>query len=154
TSNTAAGTVMGTPGYMAPEQVRGEAIDARTDIFAFGAVLYEMLSGRRAFRRDTAAETMTAILKEDPPDLSDSSPSIPAVMGRIVRRCLEKNPEQRFQSAKDLSFALGALSGTDPGAAMGAVQAPRRVSTVFWILAAVTVAVTAGVAWFLATRSP
>ena len=74
TENTAAGVVMGTASYMAPEQVRGEATDPRTDIFAFGAVLYEMLSGARAFRRDTTAETMTAVLKDDPPELSDSEP--------------------------------------------------------------------------------
>jgi serine/threonine protein kinase len=91
--------VMGTAGYMAPEQVRGAAIDSRTDIFAFGAVLYEMLSGKRAFRRDTAAETMTAILKEEPPELSEMDQPISPGLERIVRRCLEKQPEQRFQSA-------------------------------------------------------
>ena len=98
-AHTAAGVVMGTASYMAPEQVRGEAVDARTDIFAFGAVLYEMLSGQRAFRRDTAAETMTAVLKDDPPDLStqqsDSTRPVSPALERIVRRCLEKNPEQR-----------------------------------------------------------
>ena len=111
-SPTEAGVVMGTAGYMAPEQVRGSAVDSRTDIFAFGAVLYEMLSGQRAFRRDTAAETMTAILKEDPPELSELEHPVSPGMDRIVRRCLEKQPEQRFQSAKDLAFALEALSGT------------------------------------------
>src|SRR5208283_1627749 len=99
TSHTAAGVVMGTASYMAPEQVRGEGADARTDIFAFGAVLYEMLSGVRAFRRDTAAETMTAVLKDDPPELSDPAHAVSSALERIVRRCLEKNPEQRFQSA-------------------------------------------------------
>ena len=111
-SPTEAGMVMGTAGYMAPEQVRGAAVDSRTDIFAFGAVLYEMISGRRAFRRDTAAETMTAILKEDPPELNEMSHPVSPGLERIVRRCLEKQPEQRFQSAKDLAFALDALSGT------------------------------------------
>jgi len=110
-SPTEAGMVMGTAGYMAPEQVRGAAIDSRTDIFAFGVVLYEMVSGKRAFRRDTAAETMTAILKEDPPELADSPPVSPG-LERIIRRCLEKQPEQRFQSAKDLAFALEALTVT------------------------------------------
>jgi serine/threonine protein kinase len=110
-SSTAAGVVMGTASYMAPEQVRGEATDPRTDIFAFGAVLYEMLSGNRVFRRDTAAETMTAVLREDPPDLSDCGQPVSSSLERIARRCLEKNPEQRFQSAKDLSFALEVLSG-------------------------------------------
>jgi Tol biopolymer transport system component len=111
-AQTAAGIVMGTASYMAPEQVRGESVDARTDIFAFGAVLYEMLSGHRAFRRDTSAETMTAVLKDDPPELTDARRPISPALERIVRRCLEKSPEQRFQSAKDLAFALEALSGT------------------------------------------
>jgi eukaryotic-like serine/threonine-protein kinase len=99
-SHTAAGVVMGTASYMAPEQVRGEPVDARTDMFAFGAVLYEMLSGKRAFQRDTPPETMTAILREDVPEISDIQPPVPPALDRIVRRCLEKNPEQRFQSAK------------------------------------------------------
>jgi serine/threonine protein kinase len=109
---TEAGVVMGTAGYMAPEQVRGAAVDSRTDIFAFGSVLYEMASGQRAFRRDTAAETMTAILKEDPPELGAIAHPISPGLERIILRCLEKQPEQRFQSAKDLAFALEALSGT------------------------------------------
>jgi serine/threonine protein kinase len=114
-SHTAAGVVMGTASYMAPEQVRGEPADPRTDIFAFGALLYEMLSGRRAFRRDTAAETMTAVLNEDPAGFSDrSAVAVSPTCERIVRRCLEKNPEQRFQSARDLSFALSALSEARP----------------------------------------
>ena len=125
-SNTAAGVVMGTASYMAPEQVRGESIDARTDIFAFGAVLYEMLFGQRAFRHDTAAETMTAVLKEDPPELSDPVRSVSPALERTVRRCLEKNPEQRFQSARDLSFALSALSGTDTSGPMRAAAPARR----------------------------
>jgi eukaryotic-like serine/threonine-protein kinase len=110
-SPTEAGVVMGTAGYMAPEQVRGGDIDSRTDIFAIGAVLYEMVSGRRAFRRDTAAETMTAILKEDPPELGEMGHPVSPGLERISRRCLEKQPEQRFQSAKDLAFALEALTG-------------------------------------------
>src|SRR2546428_3280234 len=126
TSHTALGVVMGTASYMAPEQVRGEPADPRTDIFAFGAVLYEMLSGKRAFRRDTPAETMTAVLKEDPPELSDLGHPISPALDRIVRRCLEKNPEQRFQSAKDLSFALGALSGTDSSGAAQIAETHRK----------------------------
>jgi serine/threonine protein kinase len=105
-TRTLPGVVMGTASYMAPEQVRGEAADSRTDIFAFGAVLYEMLSGVRAFRRDSAAETMTAVLKDDPPELTDSVRLVSPALERIVRRCLEKNPEQRFQSARDLSFSF------------------------------------------------
>src|ERR1700728_4001387 len=122
--HTAVGVVMGTASYMAPEQVRGETADARTDIFAFGAVLYEMLSGVRAFRRDTAAETMTAVMKDDPAELSDPGRMISPALERIVRRCLEKNPEQRFQSARDLSFALSALSGTDASGFTKAAAAP------------------------------
>src|SRR5262249_7564784 len=87
------GTVMGTVGYMAPEQVRGQAVDARSDLFALGAVLYEMLSGRRPFQRDTAAETMTAILKEDPPDLT-AGRDLPPALDAIVRHCLERNPAE------------------------------------------------------------
>src|SRR5437016_12351570 len=126
-SHTAAGVVMGTASYMAPEQVRGEPADPRTDIFAFGTLLYEMLSGKRAFRRDTPAETMTAVLKEDPPELSDPGRPISPALDRIVRRCLEKNPEQRFQSAKDLSFALGALSGTDSSARLQIAETQHKL---------------------------
>ena len=125
-SNTAAGVVMGTAGYMAPEQVQGKAVDARTDIFALGAVLFEMLSGLRAFQRDTTVETMTAVLKDDPPDFSAKQPIAPA-LDRIVRRCMDKNPEERFQSARDLSFALGVLSGTEIS---GATRAARAASNV------------------------
>ena len=109
---TSIGTVLGTVGYMSPEQVRGAPADARSDIFALGAILYEMLFGQRAFRRDTSAETMTAILKEDPPELSLTGKPISPALERIVRRCLEKNPLQRFQSARDLAFNLEGLSGT------------------------------------------
>ena len=116
-SHTAVGVAVGTASYMAPEQVRGEAVDARTDIFAFGAVLYEMLSGVRAFRRETTAETMTAVLKEEPPELSGSVRAVSVTLDRIVRRCMEKRREERFQSARDLSFALSALSGSDSSAA-------------------------------------
>jgi eukaryotic-like serine/threonine-protein kinase len=106
-----AGVIAGTLPYMAPEQVRGQAFDARTDIFALGAVLYEMLSGRRAFGGGTAADTMTAILTQDPGELSGPGLSVPASLERIVRRCLEKDPEERFQSARDVAFALKAESG-------------------------------------------
>ncbi len=97
---TQPGTVMGTVGYMSPEQVRGKPVDHRTDIFSLGTVLYEMLSGRRAFKGDSAVETMTAILKEDPPDLEEAGVSFPPALDRIVRHCLEKSPEERFQSAR------------------------------------------------------
>ena len=110
TADTAPGVILGTAGYMAPEQVRGEAATPRSDIFAFGAVLYEMLTGQRAFDGSTTVEAMTAILNADPPDPSPGR-AVPAVLDRIVRRCLEKRPDERFQSARDVAFALDALSG-------------------------------------------
>ena len=152
-SHTAAGVVMGTASYMAPEQVRGDAADARTDIFAFGAVLYEMLSGKRAFRRETAAETMTAVLKEDPPELSDPGHVVSPALDRIVRRCLEKNPEQRFQSAKDLSFALSALSGSDSTGAARVAAVSRRIPAYLWVTVLAAAAVATAVTWFGAHRS-
>ncbi|HMI30443.1 MAG TPA: serine/threonine-protein kinase, partial [Candidatus Limnocylindrales bacterium] len=109
--DTDPGLVMGTAGYMAPEQVRGLPADHRSDIFALGAILYEMLSGHRAFRGETNAETMTAILREEPPELSREGRPIPPALDRIVRHCLEKSPHERFQSASDIAFALEALSG-------------------------------------------
>ncbi|HTO88718.1 MAG TPA: protein kinase [Thermoanaerobaculia bacterium] len=111
TAGTEPGVVLGTLGYMSPEQVRGKSADQRSDIFSFGAILYEMLSGSRAFHGDSAADTMSAILKEDPPDLSVTNQSISPGLERIVRHCLEKNPEQRFHSAHDLAFDLETLSG-------------------------------------------
>lgn len=105
------GTVMGTIGYMSPEQLRGQNADARSDIFSFGAVFYEMLSGTRAFYRNSTAETISAILKEDPPDLSTTNKMVSPLLERVINRCLEKNPEQRFQSTRDLGFAIEALSG-------------------------------------------
>ncbi len=121
TEGTEAGVVMGTVGYMSPEQVRGQGADHRADIFAFGAILYEMLAGKRAFQKPTSPETMTAILNEDPPGISQVVPNLPPSLQRVVHRCLEKNPEQRFQSASDLAFALDALS--DSGAASSASAA-------------------------------
>ncbi len=111
THATEAGVVMGTAGYMSPEQVRGVAVDARSDIFSFGAILYEMISGKRAFHRETAADTMSAILKEDPADLSETNRNVSPALERIVQHCLEKNPEQRFHSASDIAFDLEHLTG-------------------------------------------
>jgi serine/threonine protein kinase/Tol biopolymer transport system component len=107
---TEAGMVVGTVGYMSPEQVRGKNADHRSDIFAFGTILYEMVTGKQTFRKPTSAETMTAILNEEPASISQLTPSVPPGLQRVVHRCLEKNPEQRFQSASDLAFALEALS--------------------------------------------
>ncbi len=109
-AGTEPGVVMGTLGYMSPEQIKGKPADARSDIFAFGAIFYEMLSGKRAFHADSAGETMAAILKEEPPDLSVTNQSISPGIERIVRHCLEKTPEQRFHSAHDLAFDIEALS--------------------------------------------
>ncbi|MEO8191254.1 MAG: protein kinase [Acidobacteriota bacterium] len=111
TAGTEPGIVLGTLGYMSPEQVRGRSADPRSDIFSFGAILYEMLAGQRAFKGDSAADTMSAILREDPPEISLNNQNVPPGLERIVRHCLEKNPEQRFHSAHDLAFDLDALSG-------------------------------------------
>jgi tetratricopeptide (TPR) repeat protein len=114
---TAAGTVLGTVGYMAPEQVQGGAVDPRTDIFALGCVLYELVTGRRAFARPTATETLAAILSSPAPDVAVSGTDAPPDLAHIVARCLEKQPGQRFQSANDLAFALRALTTAPMGAA-------------------------------------
>jgi eukaryotic-like serine/threonine-protein kinase len=145
---TAAGIVLGTFGYMAPEQVRGLEVDHRADMFAFGAVLYEMLSGERAFRGETAADTMSAILTKDPPDLDIARLSISLGLERIVRRCLEKSPDLRFQSANDLAFALETLTtastSTQASIAVEAAAPPR--SRARWLPWAVAVAALAAAA--------
>ncbi len=149
-AHTAAGVVMGTASYMAPEQVRAQAVDARTDIFSFGAVLFEMLSGKRAFLRETPVETMTAILKDDPPEMSGS---ISAPLERIIRRCLEKSPEQRFQSAKDLSFALGSFTDTHSSGVLRPVETSQRFPWLRWVVIGAAVAAAAGLSWFLPKRA-
>jgi len=137
---TAPGTVLGTVGYMSPEQVRGQPLDHRSDVFSFGAILYEMVSGKRAFHGDSGVETMNAILKEDVPELTASSTNVAPGIERIIRRCLEKQPERRFQSASDLAFALEALSGGSTGSQVvsAALQAPSaRKNWLAWILAGI-----------------
>src|SRR5580704_17796726 len=114
---TEAGLVMGTAGYMSPEQVRGIALDSRSDIFSFGAILYEMLSGKRAFHGNTPADTMSSILKEDPADLGETNRNVSPALERIVHHCLEKNPEARFHSASDIAFDLDHLTGVSGTAA-------------------------------------
>ncbi|HET7452796.1 MAG TPA: protein kinase, partial [Thermoanaerobaculia bacterium] len=136
---TEPGTVMGTVGYMSPEQVRGRTVDHRSDIFSFGAVFYEMLSGRRAFRGDSAVETMSAILKEEPPELVETGKSVSPSLDRIVRHCLEKSPAARFQSAGDIAFDLDALSGTSQS--QPAIAARARSRGWWKIPAAIAVAV-------------
>ena len=131
---TLPGMVMGTVGYMSPEQVRGEPSDARSDIFSLGAVLYEMLTGKRAFKRETFAETMSAILREEPPDLSDTGWQGPLALQRILVRCLEKNVERRFQSASDLAFAIESLSGTST--AKTVPEPKSKLAWMPWVIAA------------------
>lgn len=152
---TTPGTVMGTVGYMSPEQVRGQHLDHRTDIFSFGAVLYEMTSGKRAFQGDSSVETMNAILKEDVPELSTSSAQVSPGLERIIRRCLEKKPERRFQSASDLAFALEALSATSSiSQPLPAISPAIKRSRLVWIsIAAILLALLAAELWFR-QRSP
>src|SRR6266705_1234688 len=132
------GTILGTAGYMAPEQVRGQRADHRADVFAFGCTLLEMLTGVRAFQRDTAAETMTAILKDDPAWPAGKDMDVPPALARLVGHCLEKSPEERFQSARDLAFNLqdafeasGARAGAVPPAFRSA--AGRRLAALAWL---------------------
>jgi serine/threonine protein kinase len=152
-AETEPGVVMGTVGYMAPEQVRGSAADHRADVFAFGATLYEMLTGKRAFQKPTSAETMSAILNEDPQGISQIMPSIPPALQRVVHRCLEKNPEQRFQSASDLAFALEALSDSSghPGSTIVELGVSR--ASVWRLTALVLLLVVAGIVWWF-LRAP
>jgi eukaryotic-like serine/threonine-protein kinase len=131
---TEAGTVLGTAGYMAPEQVRGKATDARSDIFSFGAILYEMLSGKRAFHGDSAADTMSAILKEDPPDLNETNRNVSPALDRIVRHCLEKSPAERFQSARDVAFNLEALSDVSASTRGGVKALPEETPARRWLV--------------------
>jgi eukaryotic-like serine/threonine-protein kinase len=151
-SVTGRGALLGTLGYMSPEQCRGAAVDARSDIFSFGAVLYEMISGKRAFRGDTMADTISSILKEEPPDLSASGRDVPPLLERIVHHCLEKDPAARFQSASDIAFALEALSsissastGATAGMSTEAIAAPTSrkpwlVPALFGVIAVLVVA--------------
>jgi serine/threonine protein kinase/Tol biopolymer transport system component len=155
--NTMPGVVLGTIGYMSPEQVRGLAADHRSDIFSFGAILYEMLAGQRAFRGDTTADTMTAILKEDPPDLPSGERQLPPALARIVHRCVEKAPAARFQTASDLAFALetmSAQSGPQSVAPASVVAMPApRVRTIREALAWAVAVVGVLAALFFAFRS-
>ena len=153
TGGTEPGVVLGTLGYMSPEQVKGKPTDARSDIFSFGAILYEMLSGKRAFHGDSAAETMSAILREEPPDLSVTNQSIPPGLERIVRHCIEKNPEQRFHSAHDVAFALEALSGIPTSGVQPAPASPLRGKRrILPAVAAVVLVATEAAAYVLGRR--
>ena len=150
---TSPGHMLGTVGYMSPEQVRGHAADARSDIFAAGAVLYEMLTGKPAFRKATSAETMSAILNEDPPPVSQAALNLPPGLQKIVNRCLAKNPEQRFQHAADLAFALEALSDSGGSSSHDVQQQPSATKWI-WIAAAVAVIAIAAIALVWFTRPP
>jgi Tol biopolymer transport system component len=151
-SGTEPGVVMGTLGYMSPEQVKGKPADQRSDIFAFGAILYEMLSGQRAFHRDSAAETMSAILREEPPDLSATNKSVQPGLERIVRHCLEKNPEERFYSMRDVAFDLEALSGLSAPQTASVMGAARRRPAVPALAAILAVALAAATGYWIRAR--
>ena len=124
---TKPGLVLGTSGYMSPEQVRGSLVDRRTDIFALGVVLYEMLTGRRAFARETVPETMTAILRDDIPDLHDSNPQVSLQLEQLLRRCLDKDPAQRFQSTQDLALALSTIKAVPTSSTTAVKSVPTFV---------------------------
>ena len=157
TAVTETGVVMGTVGYMSPEQVRGTAVDPRSDIFSFGAILYEMIAGKRAFHRDTTADTMSAILKEDPPDLSETNRNVSPALERMVHHCLEKNPEQRFHSASDIAFDLEHLSGISGATARTTAPEVKSTSRNKWLAAiAGAIALAAamvGLGWWLGRGS-
>ena len=136
---TKPGTIMGTVNYMAPEQVRGQVADNRSDIFTLGCLLYEMVTGRHAFAHDTAAETMTAILNEEPPSLAESETVVPPELDRIITRCLEKLPQQRFQSASDLAFALRAVPTDSLVAPFAQPPSASRRSLALWAISAVAI---------------
>ena len=153
--HTAPGTVMGTVGYMSPEQVRGLPVDHRSDIFSFGAILYELLSGRKAFKKDTASDTMAAIMRDEPPELAESGRTVPVALDHIVRHCLEKDRDGRFQSAKDVAFALSEASGSTGAMTSGAhvAVAAAKPKMALWIGAAVAVVVLAVAGLLLSRRA-
>ena len=157
---TTPGTIVGTIGYMAPEQIRGDAVDGRTDIFAFGSVLYELLTGERCFQGPSAADTMSAILKEDPPEIKTRDGVIPPTLDHLVRRCLEKAPGRRFQSAHDLAFALAHAMGSSASlvapAMDSAVRRASRSPVGYGVVAAValTVGVLGARFWPSVTPAP
>src|SRR5262245_17436240 len=164
-NSTDPGVVMGTPHYMSPEQVRGEKVDARTDIFSLGVMLYEMLTGRAPFAGPTASDCLAAILKEDPPELTEINSKITPQLGRLVRRCLEKQQERRFYSAHDLGYALEALSASsgarlETRAALPAVMenigalSLRKRERLAWLVAAALLLGMLGFAWAYFTRRP
>jgi len=147
TQVTYPGSVVGTASYMSLDQVRAKPVDPRSDIFSLGCVLYEMLAGKRAFQGDTTAETMTAILRQEPPDLTTLDATLPPALDRIVRHCLEKDPDNRFQSARDLGFDLESFSLPGQAGAAPAKSLPTRRGAVGALAAAIPLAA-AGAVWF------
>ena len=147
--HTQPGTVMGTVAYMSPEQVRGLSVDHRSDIFSFGAILYELISGKRAFKRDTASDTIAAILKEEPSELSESGRNVSPALDRVVSHCLEKSAEHRFQSARDIVFALSEASASTAASGAQLVTRPpgRKI-----LVTGVVVALLAVAVWYLLRR--
>ena len=144
---TGPGAVVGTVGYMSPEQVRGKTVDHRSDIFAFGTILYEMVTGKRAFRKPTSPETLVAILNEDPPSITQLAPDTPVVVQKVVHRCLEKDPEQRFYSAHDLAFALESISDwAISSLPSGPVQASMKAKRTRFATAGVLLVIVVGAA--------
>ena len=152
TAGTEPGVVMGTLGYMSPEQVRGRPADARSDIFSFGAILYEMLSGKRAFHRETAADTMSAILREEPEDLSTTNRQVPPVLDRIIRHCLEKDPEARFHSAHDLAFQLQFPAAGETSGIVAAPSPKRRTPPALLAMGAIILVLAAALAALVLRR--
>ncbi|HJQ36654.1 MAG TPA: protein kinase [Thermoanaerobaculia bacterium] len=143
---TGAGNVVGTPAYMSPEQVRAEPLDARTDIFSFGALLYELLAGRPAFDGDTSVDTLHKVLHSDPEPLEKIVPDVPPILAIIVRRCLEKAPRDRFRSASDLAFQLDTLAAVQKSVAVATAPRKRRDRAAIVVLSLLLAAATAGLA--------
>ena len=152
---TSAGMVVGTPGYMSPEQVRAQPLDHRTDIFSLGTVMYEMLSGRSPFESESAVETMHAVLNVEPPMLTALAPGVPPVLETTVRHCMEKNPRDRFQSARDLAFQLRLLGDGDARTTTGrpSVGVPKKRLPYGWIAASLLILGAAGAGGFVLHRA-
>jgi Tol biopolymer transport system component len=148
------GTVLGTVGYMSPEQVRGKPADARSDLFSFGAILYEMLSGKRAFHGESPAETMSAIMREEPPELTETNRNVPPALERIVRHCLEKNAAERFQSASDVGFALESLSdASGSGTTLHPIPEERKKARLVPAILALAAVVALAAGFLLGSRA-
>ncbi|MBV9494306.1 MAG: serine/threonine protein kinase, partial [Acidobacteria bacterium] len=150
---TEPGRLLGTVGYMAPEQIRGQSGDHRSDLFSFGAILFEMVTGRQAFRGDSPIETLNSILKDEPPELYELDVRVPSALERVIRHCLEKNPDERFQSARDLAFDIGAMSGlTSQVISYPRLSRIRRRQLVRFLIVLVIAAIALAAAFYLGTQ--